>query len=298
MSSEPRTPLSDYHRLADWQTRWAEWERLGVARSRVARTHQGREVAGFELGPESAPRALLLGGVHAMEWIGVETAAGVFECLRSAAGALTRRVLYVPILNVDGFARVEADLTSGKRRFRRTNAAGVDLNRNFPSHWRPQNGRGRLLPFLGHAGTGPRSEPEVDGLLTWLDARLDGASLDRALSLHSIGRRVLYPYGGQWAPPEDASAHRKAGTTLRNSFHERYKVTQCSRWVPGAFAYGLEIDHFHDHYGALSLLVECSGGGFRLTRPSTWLSPPRWFNPASPQSTAEGLAEALAGFLA
>ncbi len=40
----------------------------------------------------------------------------------------------------------------------------------------------------------------------------ESTPLVRTLSLHSIGRRILYPYGGRWRGPEDTDAHRAAGT--------------------------------------------------------------------------------------
>jgi hypothetical protein len=43
-------------------------------------------------------------------------------------------------------------------------------------------------------------------------------------------------------------------------------------------ACGSEIDHFYGRYGALSFLIEI-GAGPRLTAPSTWLTPYRWYTP-------------------
>ncbi|MFW5921364.1 MAG: hypothetical protein ACOCUS_05945, partial [Polyangiales bacterium] len=112
-----------------------------------------------------------------------------------------------------------------------------------------------------------------------------------------FGRMILYPYGSRWRPPEDADAHRAEAEAIRARLPERYRIRQTARWLPGAFAPGMEIDHLHDAYGAVSLLVECSGGGARVTEPSSWVRPWRWFNPPDPRAEASRIATALEPFV-
>ena len=44
-----------------------------------------------------------------------------------AAPPVDRRIYVIALANPDGYRRIEDDLWAGKRRFRRTNAHGVDL---------------------------------------------------------------------------------------------------------------------------------------------------------------------------
>lgn len=70
-----------------------------------------------------------------------------------------------------------------------------------------------------------------------------------------------------------------------------------SRWVPGQFTPGMEIDHLYSRYGARAILVECSRGGFRLREPRTWIAPFHWYNPANARAVADDLACALLPFI-
>jgi hypothetical protein len=265
--------------------------------------HVGHSVRGlplfvFEVGPPTAERVTaLIGGIHAMEWIGVETGLAVFDRLL-ADPPRGRRVLYWPVVNPDGYREAEDQLRRGVRRFHRVNARGVDLNRNWPTHWEPRHTRTRLLPMLGDGGAAPRSEPEVDSVCRVLDQEVaQGSTIDVALSLHSFGRKVLTPYGGRWRRIADHEAHQRAGDSILQRLRTRYEVQQSSRWVPGAFAYGMELDHLHDAYGALALLVECSRGGLLWDEPGSWLFPFRWFNPPDPEHVVAELAPALDPFV-
>lgn len=246
--------------------------------------------------PEAKAVTVVLAGLHALEWIGVEVGLGLLDRL-TAEPPEGRSVLLFPIVNADGYRAVEESLRGGRRRYVRGNRNGVDLNRNWPTHWRPRI-ISRLMPWLGSSGSGPASEPEVAAVLSVLDDEAAlGHRVDLALSLHSFGRMILHPWGGRLARPEAAPAHRRAGRAVRDRLRDRYRVVQCSRWVPGALARGMEIDHLHARYGATALLVECSRGGLRLWDPTSWLQPFRWYNPKDPGEVARDLADALEPFL-
>ena len=264
------------------------------------RSVEGRPLRRFAFGPEDAERVtVVLGGIHAMEWIGVDAACGLVERL-AAEPPRDRRVWVAPLVNPDGASQVAADLGDGRRRFRRANARGVDLNRNWPTHWTAARFGTRLVPFLGHSGSGPASEPEIRSLLEALD-RLEarGARIDRALSLHSFGRMILHPYGGVWRRPHRYPEHRRAAEALQAGIEGlRYRITQSSRWVPGAFAPGMELDHLHERYGALALLVELGSGGLDAFDPYSWVEPTRWFYPPDSVDEVARVLPALLAFVA
>jgi len=287
-----------YRGYAEIVAAWADLRQYGARPVQLGRSVAGQPLFGLEVGPATVPRqSVVLGGIHAMEWIGVEVGMAIAAAL-AADPPPDRRVLIVPVVNVDGYRDVEADLREGRRRFRRANRNGVDLNRNWPTHHRPFHLPGMLFPWLGKAGRRARSEPEVDGICQHLEQQeAANTTTSRALSLHSIGRKLLFPYGGRWRPPYLADAHRSAARSITRRFAERYRTMQCSHWVPGSFARGMEIDHLHGRFGAISLLIECSWGGLRLTEPGTWLWPFRWFNPRNVDQQVAQLAPPLERFL-
>ena len=294
----PRTWLSGYRGHAELLEACAALVEAGARERVLGRSVDGRPLFALELGAPDAPRvSVILAGTHAMEWIGVEMGLAVARDLLDS-NLQERRVLYVPVLNPDGYTDVEADLRAGRRRLRRTNRNGVDLNRNWPTHFRSFHLPGVLMPWLGRAGDRARSEPEVDAVCATLhDEVHGGAAIDRALSLHSIGRMLLYPYGGAWRRPTQLRGYRAAARTINHRMKGRYLAGQCSRWIPGAFAHGMEIDHLHAAFGALALLAECSWGGTGLLSPASWFTPFRWYNPARPGVEIGRVAPALSAFL-
>jgi hypothetical protein len=267
----------------------------GARRSEAGRTHEDRALVRLDLGPADASRVtLVIAGMHAMEWIGVETALALLgEWTRSPPP--DRRLVMLPIVNPDGYARVERELREKRWRFTRSNARGVDLNRNFATHFRPRHFWPSILPFLGGPGRAPGSEPETRATLDALER--DRGKIDRAVSLHSFGKKLLLPFGGRWQRPTDYPALHALAREVNRGLGDRYAIHSSSRWVPGAFAYGMELDHFHAE-GVAPLLVECTAGGLSLFDPSTWLHPFRWFNPRDPAEQSSEIARALRPFVA
>lgn len=269
-------------------------EREGARARVVGRSVEGEPIVRFELGPEAPDgSALVLGGLHAMEWIGVESALALIDALLREPPH--RRVVLYPLLNPDGYRRAEANLRARRYRFVRTNAHGVDLNRNWATDWRPKKPfYQRIFTFLGTPGARPGSEPEVKAVLDELD-RSRGAFV-RGTSLHSFGGMLLLPYGGRFGRPPDYETLHAHARGVNERLGGRYVIRSSSRWVPGQFAHGMELDDLHAR-GISPILVECAWGQASLFRPSTWLHPWRWFNPVDPEVHATRIAAALRPFL-
>lgn len=269
----------------------------GARVSIAGRGHDGHPVLRVDLGPDDAPEAAIaIAAIHAMEWIGVEVMLAMLEAI-AALGAQRRRLIAFPILNPDGYRRAEAHLRAGRRwTYVRANARGVDLNRNWPTHWARSRLVQRLIPVIGGAGSHPGSEPEVRAVLDAIVATKRIAPVDRALSLHSFGRVLLLPWGGRFALPPDWERLRGHAEKVRGALRSRYRITTPARWFPGLFAHGMELDHFHAQE-IDPLLVECSSGGLSFFDPGSWVHPFRWYNPRDPAVHAADLAEPLAAFL-
>jgi protein MpaA len=89
--------------------------------------------------PDAIKKVLVVGCIHGTERAGI----AVTRALRSAVPPPGVQLLVVDRVNPDGCA-------AGTR----SNAHGVDLNRNFPWGWHPLGG-------VFYSGPGPSSEPET-----------------------------------------------------------------------------------------------------------------------------------------
>jgi protein MpaA len=128
-------------------------ERSIVRTQSIGRSARGRSVTLVERGDPDAPnKELVVGCIHGNEPAGI----GIAEQLESVPLPPERDLWVVEDANPDGVA-------AGTR----TNARGVDLNRNFPWRWRRQGQPGD--PH--YSGPRPLSEPE-SRLLARLIVRL------------------------------------------------------------------------------------------------------------------------------
>jgi hypothetical protein len=252
----------------------------------IGRSVDGRPLVAIELGAGDRV-SLVLAGIHPIEWIGVEVALALAERIAAAPPA-DRRVVIVPVINVDGHAQVGADVAAGLRRYHRTNRRGVDLNRNFPV------GRVDALEPPRKAGVAAWSEPETAAIA----ALTSGVPIDRAVALHAFGRMILLPWAhrGATSPQHrELIAHARAIAAQLTRNAGRYRVLHTGRWPlfrPG----GLELDWLTAR-GALTMLVECGRGGLSWREPSTWVEPFRWYNPVNPEPEVAALASALEAFV-
>ncbi|MEA2218282.1 MAG: murein peptide amidase, partial [Solirubrobacteraceae bacterium] len=94
----------------------------------LGRSRRGRPVTAVELGAAGARRRVLVVGViHGDEPAG----ASIVRRLARGPAVADTDLWLIDDLNPDGVAAAT-----------RQNAAGVDLNRNFPFHWQPIGRRG------------------------------------------------------------------------------------------------------------------------------------------------------------
>jgi predicted deacylase len=167
----------------------AAHERVSV----IGYSVEGRPLEVYRFGDGPVKR-MIIAGIHGgYEWNTVALADELIAHLAAHPDLIPPGVtLYIlRVLNPDGYARAHG--VDG-----RVNANGVDLNRNWPSHWQadwPRAGCWRYRPTTG--GTGPASEPETRALMDFL--RTSG--VDALVNYHSAALGI-FP-GGQ--PPDPAS---------------------------------------------------------------------------------------------
>lgn len=177
------------------------------------------------------PTVGLMGGIHGDEigngpW-GLAVLRDVLEGYGkdpAATAALnSREFRSIPFANPDGRARAELGYLTGRNEdlFFRTNARGVDLNRNFPFHHGATNAR------RGSAGPLPASEPETRAFVDYWEANLPRVFAD----VHSEGRKVLIPFGHTTDAPKDDAGLRliAEGIGARNG----YRAASSSRFTKG-----------------------------------------------------------------
>ena len=146
---------------------------------------------------EDAPRVLCSANIHGPEYVAGRVAFGLLHALaRGDEPALALRdraeIWVIPCLNPDGYRKTWDAEGHGPLALLRTNAHGVDLNRNFPL---PHGHRRRRLPGAGSAepgratyhGPAPLSEPETHAL----DDLLRRVGFTASANLHSFMGTVI-----------------------------------------------------------------------------------------------------------
>ncbi len=240
---------------------------------------ESRPITAYRVADPGTPvrrSMLVFAGIHALEWISTEVALAFLDevARRPPPGV---ELVVLPLLNVDGRARVEGDLDQGRLdRYRRANAHGVDLNRNFAVHTEPRAIWRHLLPAWYRVPETPLSEPEAR-IIDQLGAR----GFDVAVSLHAFGGYHFLPWAGRSSRPPGWPALWALGQTLeRGQGRGAYRAMQLSRWAFFFRGHGMEIDHLYGQYGIPAVLIELTRSGVR--GPADLETPFRWYNPRDP----------------
>jgi protein MpaA len=181
---------------------------------RLGRSEEGRPIVAVRAGDPHGVRVLVVGCIHGNEGAGIAIAQALE---RLHAGA---ELWIVSDLNPDGHAR-------GTRQ----NARGVDLNRNWSSHW-PRGGR----PWdTYYAGPRPFSEPET--------------RIARNLILRVRPRVTIWFHQHMdlvWAwGPSSAAGRIYARATGMRFYHHPWLAGTASNWqnhhLSGAPAFTVEL---------------------------------------------------------
>ena len=133
----------------------------------IGHTVRGQDIVAWRLGQPTSPRkVVILSAMH-----GDETGPSrILYNLRDGRTIRGADVWVVPRYNGDGI-----------RRHTRQNARGVDLNRNFPRHWKHQAG-------ATSSGPRPASEPETRAVMRFLRRIHPDFVVSFHQPLHGVGR--------------------------------------------------------------------------------------------------------------
>jgi protein MpaA len=152
---------------------YTEIAKSGLPWQVPAESHEGRQIYLLELG-EGDSTTLIFGGFHGSEHSGVQLVFRFAEYLyNEQLSDLSSRVIIVPVLNPDGLLKTT-----------RTNARGVDINRNFPTqNWRSEHKSKKNFP-----GVSPGSEKETEIAI----ALVETYKPQRIISVHAPLKTVNY----------------------------------------------------------------------------------------------------------
>ncbi len=178
---------------------------------------------------EGEPEVLIVGLHHAREIITPEIVLDYMNYLLENYGhdpdvtylVDHRQIWLVPIVNPDGLDYVfSTDMMWRKNRRRNSNGSyGVDLNRNYGFKWGYDNFGSSPSGSSGtYRGTAAFSEPETAALRDFVSAHQFRA----ALSYHSYGNYVIYPWAYEDGPtPDHASFVALADSIVAYNHYQR-----------------------------------------------------------------------------
>jgi predicted deacylase len=285
------SPWNDYPDPEGLDEAWSLLAKQAGLRVSVAGASiQDRPIRRFDLGVPGGPAVLLTGLMHGVELVGsmalLDFVRGVVseprsELLRHA------RLVVLPIMNPDGLHANSSRLTAGRRAYKRCNARGVDLNRNFPRQreefpLNPLGGsRWRLSPH--YVGPHPLSEPETRALRDVVHEIRPRVSV----AFHSFGDLLLYPWGFTARPNPRRSRYERAGRAFVAALpRATYRVMQATEWYSTV---GDMDDWLDAEYGTLAFTVEVSRPMRRLSNLRRATNPFAWSNPVSLAPAVDGL---------
>jgi hypothetical protein len=285
-----------YVSAESFHDQWAHFARHHGGRASVAgRSVEGRPIPRYDFGPEHAPALFLTALLHGIELIGSVALLRALEhvftsgALEHAREVRRVRLVVMPICNPDAHAENLARLSGRKIAFRRGNARGVDLNRNFPPvsneiPWHPFAGSRR--PWSPHyVGPAPLSEPESQTIVDVVDS----ISPIGAIGFHSFGEMLLHPWAHTRAPNPRAATYARLGSFFGRALEGLdYRVGQATSLYPtvGDLDDWLDVAH-----GTLAFTVEVGALDRRLLDPRRAVNPFCWMNP----TTEEGIERATTG---
>jgi hypothetical protein len=168
-------------------------------------------------------------------------------------------VYIVPSVNPDGGMYVFTNDVWWRKN--RHPSCPVDNNRNYPALWGSCNGSSGTCSSETYRGTSAGSEPETQGLMQLTsDVRPFFA-----LSYHSYGEYLMYPYGCN--DPDELAAFDEVAQSLNaqlpNDQGDTGQYATGPIWSTIYLADGGSVDTQYNRFGAYGFIIEVNQGGFQ-----------------------------------
>lgn len=278
-------PEPNYRYYAEFSKQIAEKikEKPGVISAfRVGRTVENRSIWGFRVhNPMEPPKykILIFAGLHPLEWVGTEATVDALLELVEHPPKQTE-VVFVPLFNVDRRYVVQKDLNREKRKYRRSNSGGEDLNREFEFHRDPVSPFQKVFPERYEVSKSPLSQPESQAL----DHLAKTEGFDASISLHSFGGYIYYPWAGRYERAPDWKEFHEIALIMKQAQPNPrpYRVKQLSHWYFMFQVQGTELDHLYGKYAIRSFLIETTRSGVPIWNLKLRKDPFRLYNPIDP----------------
>ncbi|MCP4691714.1 MAG: zinc carboxypeptidase, partial [Desulfobacterales bacterium] len=167
----------------------------------------------WNIGRIDKPEVLFLATHHAREWVATQMAMRLIKYLVNNFGKvdrvsnllLTTEVWIVPVGNPDGYEYTFTNERLWRKNLRDNDGDGeitvndgVDLNRNYDSHWGYDNeGSSDLFSDNTYRGAAPHSEPETRVVEDFIQAH----DFKFVVSYHTYSNLILYAWSWQVQTP-------------------------------------------------------------------------------------------------
>jgi murein tripeptide amidase MpaA len=145
---------------------------------------------------------------------------------------------------------------------------GLDLNRNFPAHWRQEHEQSGAGPF-------PTSEPEVRAIVAFITSH---PNITGGVTFHTFSGVILRPYGHQaddTMPAEDLWTFQKIGAKgTELTGYPVLNVFADFKYHPNEVITGVFDDWLYDHLGIFGWTTELWSpqrqAGIQNVKPIEW----------------------------
>ncbi len=235
-------------------------------------SYEGRDLIGVRISNDatdnlSEPGAFYVGQHHAREHLTVEVVLSVMHMFLEKPQLMdlvnTRQIYIVPSLNPDG---AEYDIATGNYQFWRKNrqpnaqAIGTDNNRNYSYRWGCCGGSSGNGGSDTYRGPSALSTPEDADLADFMVAH---PNVHAAISYHSYGDLILYPYGYTYEDiPEDMDPVDHATFLAMGAEMERTAGYHAQQSSDLYITDGDFNDFMYGELGRYPITIELSGGTF------------------------------------
>jgi len=210
---EPVLGIKDQlYQIADDYPEITKLETIGYSiqgRPLLAMRLKGKKLKQKGKGHAKKGKVLYLATHHAREWVATQMAMRFIKYLTANYGSVDRvtnilgttEVWVIPVANPDGYEHTFTHERLWRKNLRDNDGDGaitvldgVDLNRNFDSHWGlDEEGSSSNWSDATYRGAAPNSEPETQAVVKFVNKK----KFTFIISYHTYGNLILYPWGWQ-----------------------------------------------------------------------------------------------------